>query len=140
MTGSRRRVFLDANILFSACRSHGAIRDLLHALEEQGNTLVADTYVAAEARRNLVAKGPHGSIAVLDALLARVELGTVQAMPHVSLDLTWLADKDRPVLLAAISLNCHVLVTGDKAHFGVAYGKTYGGVRVCSPAQLFESV
>ena len=138
MTIPRLRVFLDANILFSACRSDGAIRALLHLLEEQGHVLVADAYVAAEARRNLSAKAPHASLAVLDALLARVALGSVQAQPRPSPDLGWLVDKDRPVLLAAIHLHCQVLVTGDKAHFGMAYGKSFQGVRVCSAAQLFE--
>ena len=132
------RVFLDANILFSASRSDGAIRQLLKILEEQGHALVADTYVAAEARRNLLTKGPHGSIAVLDALLARVEVGTVQAAAQATVDLQWLVEKDRPVLLAAMGLKCDALVTGDQAHFGIAFGKTFVGVQVCSPTQLFE--
>ena len=134
----RMRVFLDANILFSACRADGTIRALLHLLEEQGHALVADAYVATEARRNLSSKCPDVGIAVLDALLARVELGRVQAHPLASPDLHWLVDKDRPVLLAAMILRCQVLVTGDKTHFGVAYGKTFQGVKVCSAAQLFE--
>ena len=46
------RVFLDANILFSAAKSSGAVRELLRLLEEQGHECWADAYVAAEARRN----------------------------------------------------------------------------------------
>jgi predicted nucleic acid-binding protein len=132
------RVFLDANILFSACRSAGAIRHLLQMLEAAQHVLVADTYVAEEARRNLVAKGPPDSPAVLEALLLRVSVASMQSGRPVKLDLQWLAEKDRPVLLAAMALECDVLVTGDKAHFGVAYGQVYGGARICSPAQLFE--
>ena len=46
------RIFLDANVLFSAAKSAGAIRLLLHALHAAGHRLVADEYVATEARRN----------------------------------------------------------------------------------------
>jgi hypothetical protein len=37
---------------------------------------------------------------------------------------------------AAIALGCHVLVTGDKTHFGALYGKSVEGVEVLSPAQV----
>jgi uncharacterized protein len=132
------RVFLDANILFSACCSAGAIRNLLRTLEDRGHVLVANLYVAEEARRNLARKGPPQSLATLDALLARTEVAALrQPQPGVS-DVAWLADKDRPVLLAAIAQRCDALVTGDKEHFGMAYGQRHGGVRICSAAQLFE--
>ena len=52
------RIFLDANILFSAAKSVGALRQLLGQLlgqlNEWGHKLVADDYVATEARRNLI--------------------------------------------------------------------------------------
>lgn len=132
------RVFLDANILFSACRPAGAIRQLLQQLEEQGHILVADHYVAAEARRNLEAKEGAFAVDVLDALLARIEVAALQPSSTVPAGLDWLVEKDRPVLLAAIALKCNVLVTGDKTHFGIAYGQTHHGVAICSPAQLFN--
>ena len=56
------RIFLDANVLFSAARSAGAIRQLVHALHAAGHTLVADEYVATEARRNVAAKSGFRSI------------------------------------------------------------------------------
>ena len=45
------RVFLDANVLFSAAKSDGAIRELLGILVSSGHRLVADVYVLEEARR-----------------------------------------------------------------------------------------
>ena len=52
------RVFLDANILFSAAKSSGAVRAFLTELKTGGHTLVADGYVVSEARRNLETKFP----------------------------------------------------------------------------------
>lgn len=135
------RIFLDANILFSACRSDGAIRKLLQRLEEDGHALMADSYVTEEARRNLLAKAPADASLVLQALEARLEVAPAQTgRLDPELDLSWLESKDQPVLLAAIALRSDVLVTGDKAHFGPAYGHAFRGVLVCPPALLFEYI
>jgi predicted nucleic acid-binding protein len=129
------RIFLDANILFSAARSQGAMRELLHLLQSIGHTLVADEYVVAEAHRNLGAKESGQAVKDLLTLLSVVEVSACSGHPS-SADVSWLPPKNQPVLLAAIDLACDVLVTGDKTHFGGGYGKTYGGVTVCSPAAL----
>jgi len=63
------RIFLDANILFSAAKSEGFVRRLLDLLVADGHTLCADAYVAEEARRNLATKGAPG----LPALQARLD-------------------------------------------------------------------
>ncbi len=136
------RVFLDANVLFSAARSDGAVRELLRLLVEAGHSLVADGYVTAEATRNVSLKAPPAASADLAQLLTIVTVQVVQrrsAEEEVAL-LQWLHEKDRPVLMAAIALRCDALVTGDKTHFGSAYGRTYDGVTVYSPAMLAEKV
>ena len=94
------RIFLDANVLFSAARADGAMRHLLALCEEAGHELQADAYVLEEARRNLAAKAPT-ALPVLDAIAARIRTG---AMLHVapSAELAALPEKDRPVLAAAI--------------------------------------
>ena len=56
----------------------------------------------------------------------------------VPADVAWLPEKDRPVLAAAMRPRCDVLVTGDRLHFGAAYGKTFGGVTIHSPRSLAE--
>ena len=43
------RIFLDANILFSAAKSTGAVRQLLKMLQATGHVLVVDDYVKIEA-------------------------------------------------------------------------------------------
>jgi predicted nucleic acid-binding protein len=132
------RVFLDANILFSAAKSDGAVRALLRLLLERGHAGVVDAYVVAEARRNLLAKGSD-AIHVLDALLTHLEQApSSPAALALADDLSWLPAKDRPVLAAAIQRRCDVLVTGDRTHFGAAYGRSFGGVTVHSPRSLAE--
>ena len=132
------RIFLDANVLFSAARALGAMRQMLTALKNQGHVLVAEAYVCTEARRNLVAKAGEAAIQDLESILMDLELsGARQAITASQAQAAnWLPEKDRPVLLAAIALRCDALVTGDKTHFGAGYGQSFVGVTLYSPAQL----
>ncbi|MDP1733475.1 MAG: PIN domain-containing protein [Sulfuritalea sp.] len=133
------RIFLDANILFSAARADGAIRQFLALTEAAGHELWADAYVFEEARRNLAAKNPD-SLPVLDAMAARIKIGGLLAGGALLPETLVLPEKDRPVLAAAIHHRCDILVTGDRTHFGSLYGKAIRGVRVMSPAMLAEVV
>ena len=132
------RIFVDANVLFSAARSAGAIRTLLQMLQSTGHALAADTYVVTEARRNLEAKASADTQIYLQGLLAQMEVRQVSyaEVAHEQSLVRWLPEKDRPVLLAAMAMQCDVLLTGDRTHFGAGYGKTFGGVMVYAPAQL----
>lgn len=129
------RIFLDANILFSASLSDGAVRTLVHSLLADDHVLVADEYVLEEARRNLAAKSRDGTRELI-RMAARLEIAAFQAeIP--SIVPSSLPEKDRPVLAAALlRARCDVLVTGDRAHFGALYGRTIGGVTIHSPASL----
>jgi len=136
------RVFLDANILFSAAKSDGAVRALLRLLLEQSHECWADAFVVAEARRNLEAKGRQ-AVTALDTLLADLSVAGAgspadSAIPPATM--AWLPEKDRPVLAAAIALGCEVLVTGDRTHFGSGYGRAFGGVTIHSPRSLAEHI
>lgn len=134
------RVFLDANVLFSAAKSDGAVRALLQMLVTRGHEAWVDEYVVVEARRNLQAKGA-GALTVLDALLKHLNVAASAApIGPVVDDLAWLPEKDRPVLAAAIRLRCDALVTGDRTHFGAGYGRRFGGVIVYSPRMLAEAL
>lgn len=131
------RVFLDANILFSAAKSDGAVRSLVRLLVERGHECHADAYVVEEARRNLAAKGPQ-ALAVLDALLPYLGVAAAALPRTAAAEVSWLPEKDRPVLAAAIALGCDVLVTGDRTHFGAGYGQVFGGVAIHSPRSLAD--
>jgi predicted nucleic acid-binding protein len=132
------RVFLDANILFSAAKSTGAVRQLVDLMLAHGHACVANAFVVAEARRNLERKSAP-ALAEFDTLLARLEMGPMP--PRTGGEHSnWLPDKDRPVLESAIAARCDALVTGDKTHFGAGFGRTYGGVTVYSPRRLAEAI
>ena len=128
------RVFLDANILFSAAKSAGAVRELLTLLRRSGAELWADAYVVEEARRNLAAKAP-AALQDLDDILNRTSLAPMVQM-HAGQPVAKLPDKDLPVMEAAIRSRCDFLLTGDRTHFGSLYGSRVQGVEIIAPAAL----
>ena len=133
------RVFLDANVLFSAAKSDGAVRRFLALLIDTGHECCADAYVAEEARRNLSAKAPEG-LPVLDGFLARMHVAAAHPEPETVEAALAVPEKNRPVVAAAIRMECDALVTGDRTHFGAFYGKRLGGVTIHSPRSLAEAL
>ena len=131
------RIFLDANILFAACWSDGAIR-LLRELLSHDHTLVVDGYVMAEAHRNLVVKSRNG-VRELDRLASKLEVAPSILRSDARIT-ALLPEKDRPVLAAAMHSSCDALVTGDRRHFGQLYGRTIGQVTIYDPASLAEAL
>ena len=95
-------------------------------------------YAAEEARRNLSSNS--GQRTELEELLGSVEVVTT-AVPtdHPLFSTMELADKDRPVLLAAIGVGATHLLTGDFRHFGPYYGKRIEGVLVLLPGGYLAS-
>jgi predicted nucleic acid-binding protein len=133
------RVFLDANVLFSASKSDGAVREMVTRLLRSGHELIADEYVIAEARRNLAAFGVE-AVATLDALLSSVEVAAFRDS-HLPQEFAgFLPAKDAPVLAAALRLRCDALVTGDRRHFGALYGTVQRGLAIHSPRSLAEAL
>lgn len=91
------RVFLDANVLFSAAKSNGAVREFLGLLLDAGHECWVDHYVVSEARRNLGAKDPE-TLPVLETLLARFRICPVQVPGRAPADVTWLPERTGPCL------------------------------------------
>ena len=133
------RVFLDANVLFSAAKSDGAIRELLGILVSSGHRLVADVYVLEEARRNLERKGP-AALVRLGEIIGDVEVTAFRPPGRLPAAAGALPAKDAPVLAAAIRLRCDALVTGDRTHFGPLFGRSISGVTIYSPRMLVEAL
>ena len=133
------RVFLDANILFSAARTEGTVRRILGLLAEAGHRSCVNAYVAGEARRNIALKSPE-HVQALEKLLAG--LAPVELSPGVPPpeDLQLVPEKDRPVLDAAARGRCDVLLTGDRAHFGRWFGRSLAGVKIHSPKTLLQEL
>jgi len=124
------RVFLDANVMFSAAwRPDVGLRVLWQRREME---LVTSPYAIEEARRNLP---EPAQLARLEELAGAV--GIVPDAPGSSVPLE-LPEKDRPILAAAIMAGAAVLLTGDGRHFGPLFGREIGGVRILTPAMLLR--
>jgi predicted nucleic acid-binding protein len=128
------RIFLDANILFSAAQSHSRMKALLDVLLEQADCLTNE-YAAEEARRNLAAKFPDG-VKALERLLNKCEMIS-QLASDVEAGLPL---KDVPILGGAIAGHATHLLTGDERDFGKLWGKTIHGVKILSPRMLVEEL
>ena len=128
------RIFLDANILFSAARPNSRMRMFLEVLSKQADFLT-NAYAVEEARRNLELKFPNG-LKSLERLARRCEMvSQLTADLEVELPL-----KDRPILGGAIAGHATHLLTGDERDFGRFWGKAVRGVKIVSPRMLAEEV
>jgi predicted nucleic acid-binding protein len=90
--------------------------------------LFASNFAVEEGKRNLF--HPEQKKRLEDYL------SEVQIMPEVGPSLPRpieLAEKDRPVLMAAISIKADYLTTGDSTHLGEYFGQTVIGVKICRP-------
>ena len=122
------RIFLDANVLFSASNHPGGkpgnIARLISLLLHRGEAVTSD-FALEEAHRNIVLKRP-GWTGHFSALSKKVQI-----IPSVCFDLpVKLGEKDRPILCAAIRAGCEYLVTGDRRDFGHLYNKSVEGVTI----------
>lgn len=128
------RVFLDANILFSASQARSRMRAFLDVLFQHGACLTSD-YAIEEARRNLELKSPS-ALPRLEYLVKKCELiSALLAEPGVELK-----PKDIPILGGAIAGNATHLLTGDARDFGAFFGKTIRGVKIVSPRMLADEL
>ena len=122
------RVFLDANVLFSAAWRESA--GLLRLWDMKEAKLIASRYAVEEARRNLENDGQRS---LLLQLLNSVEI-VADCMTGVLPEDIVLPEKDLPIMLSAINAHASHLLTGDRRHFSMFYGRTVSGVLVLRPA------
>jgi len=128
------RVFLDANVLFSAAYRPGGGLRCLWELDDA--LLISSGYAVQEARHNL---GTASQQQDLKYLLKGIEVIEHQLTNTSSItEEVDLPDKDVPILLAAISARCTHLLTGDVRHFGKYLGKSVQGVLLLRPAVYMQ--
>lgn len=132
------RVFIDANVLFSAAWSpSGRIAVALANPDAVGVEWWTSDYAILETQANLLRKRP----AALPQL--RQVLAHCRVIPWSSGEpcpVPELRDKDRPILAAAIACHAEILVTGDRRDFGDYYRQPArtGDVCIVSPRDIFE--
>jgi len=128
------RLFLDANVLFSAAYREAA--GIQRLWELPGVKLLTSTYAVEEARRNLPTSGQTKR---LDTLLKMVDIhsaGTLESSLRGEVELP---EKDWPILSGAVLSEATHLITGDVRDFGPYFGKTILGILVLPPSNYIRS-
>ena len=114
------RVFLDANVLFTAAHNPSGKAALVIALGVKGKwEVVSSSYAAEEARRNIASKFPQSQSRLRDLIdsISIIASGAGADCP------VKLPKKDRPIMEAAIRSQATHLLTGDMKDFGVLMNK-----------------
>ncbi len=125
------RLFLDANILFSAAYQPNA--GLLRLWKLKNVVLCSSRYAVAEANLNLDDENQRKRLATLTENLQLFEAPTRELPRGISLP-----EKDVPILLAAIEARATHLLTGDVRDFGVYFGKKIDGVMILLPGEYLR--
>jgi len=135
------KLFLDANVVFSAAHQETGNAQSLLALARAGHwAVLTSAHALEEARRNLAFKSSGYERRLAEAL-AVIEL-VAEAPPTL---VEWagrqgLPLKDAPILAAAVRAGAEVLATGDARDFGSLYDRKLRGVDVLTPARALARV
>lgn len=125
------RLFLDANVLFSAAYRPNA--GLLQFWKLRNVTLCSSHYALAEARINLSDDSQQRRLV---RLARKIEFFDA-TLPDAPVGLP-LPEKDMPILLAAREARATHLITGDVRHFGPYFGKEIEGILVLAPSDYLQ--
>ena len=131
------RLFLDANILFTAAYSPEGLSALLFELRRLDVlVLFTSEHAIEEARVNLQLKQPEALVR-FDKLLRSVEMVHTPATSPVVLNIP---EDDLSILAAAFSALATHLLTGDKKHFGQYFNKPEqtGGLVIQTVRHFFD--
>jgi len=121
------RLFLDANVLFSAAYKPDSRLIQLWKLKKA--VLCSSRYALEEARINLAEEGQRTRLEALSGAIQFFE-PPPKGIP--------LPEKDVPILLAAISGRATHLLTGDVRHFGAYFGRKIEGISITLPGEYLR--
>jgi len=125
------RLFLDANVLFSAAYKPDS--RLLQLWKFKDVLLCSSHYALEEARCNLQDESQLRALRNLSGTLHLFEAADRRLSRGLSLP-----DKDAPIFLAAVEARATHLLTGDVQHFGQYFGSRFEGVVIMLPGQYFK--
>jgi uncharacterized protein len=130
------RVFLDANVLFSASYKPSK---LIKLWEMPNIQLITSEYALEEAYRNLEIIRKE-SLPTLEFLVKTLEISkeVIDKSLNLYSDIK-IVDKDKPIIVSAIFSKATHLLTGDKKHFGDILGKKIRGVLILTPSDYMQS-
>ena len=125
------RVFLDANVLFSAANPASRMRLLVDVLLAHGIPCLSNTYAEAEARKNLQEHFP-AHLKGLAALMPKIErVDRLVAKVEITIK-----PKDLPILYGAAVGKATHLLTCDVEDFGEVMRRPFKQLKVVTPVML----
>lgn len=98
-------------------------------------TPVTSAYALGEVHRNIKQSAHHERFEALAATTRLVSDANTAFVPNA----IELAEKDKPILAAAIAASVDYLVTGDKNHFSHLYSRTVSGVYILPPSTFLAA-
>ena len=125
------RLFLDANVLFSAAYRPDA--GLLRLWKIKDVLLCSSRYALEEARINLDEEDQRTRLTRLSAAVRLFDAAQRKLPRGVSLP-----DKDVPIVLAAIEARATHLLTGDIRHFGPYLGRKIEDILIALPGEYLR--
>jgi predicted nucleic acid-binding protein len=128
------RVFLDANVLFSAAYGSPGLRRLWGLAQAGRCRLLTSAQAVAEARRNLDRPAQERR---LDRYVRQLEVVPIPEPRVCPLDLP---PEDALIFLAAVDSRATPLLTGDLRHFGPYLGRRVSGVRLLRPGEYVRAL
>jgi len=128
------RLFLDANVLFSAAYRADAGVARLWSID--GVELVTSEYAVEEARRNLTEQTQLDRLEELLRGIRRTAAATLAVAQREGVDLR---EKDWPIVAGAVQSGATHLITGDRRDFGPHFGKRILGVLVQTPSEFLST-
>lgn len=135
-----KRIFLDANVLFTAAHNPRGKAAFLFELDAADVfKLFTSSYAREEAERNIIAKYPGCAEFFIQLLLGI----TVVPVTSPSVDYPEiLPAKDAPIFAAAAHCRASHLLTGDTRHFGPLMNKPdqCGGMIVQTVTEFLDSL
>ena len=134
-----RRLFFDANVLFTA--AHNPMGKAAFVIELAGRghwDVLTSSFAVEEARRNLARKYPD-CLPSFERIIADMAVIVTCRAGECSLPLP---EKDRPIFAAAHQCRATHLLTGDKRHFGPFMNdpSQTAGVRIQTVADFLRDV
>ena len=134
-----KRVFLDANVLFTAAHNPSGKAALVIALGVKDKwEVVSSSYAAEDARRNIASKFPQSESRLRDLIesISIIASGSGADCP------VKLPEKDRPIMEAAIRSKATHLLTGDLRDFGALMNKPRqtAGIVIQTVAEFLSSL
>ena len=129
------RLFLDTSVLLAASGSdRGASREIFRRAPECDWSLLTTPYVIEEVLANVA-----GLPAAATADWAQLRPSLVLMNDVLTLDRAAVFEpaKDRPILFSALAWS-EVLLTLDRADFGMLIGGTFYGLSILTPGMFLE--